>query len=189
MSRDWMATGPGRLALLAALLIVVSIGLSTLPIRTEVVPRLPVLTDAVATGGSSGRSPDSVDAWQSVVVTTNLFSTSRRAPSDRFRMPGLAVGAEALLPPPDASLGNTPIATDAVEPVLLGLVRVNGARQALIGFSSPDSVSRLVGVGGRIGAYRVRLIGPTQVELQSAVGPRTLRLPQPSPSDSSEWLP
>jgi len=182
----WMATGPGRLTLLSAVLVVVAALLVVLPIRPDVAPRLPTVTDAVAPGPSPGLSTDSLTALQEEVVATNLFSSSRRTPSVRFRMPGLAAGPEALLPLSDVSAPGTPGVTDAVEPVLLGLVRMHGARQALIGFTSPDSVSRLVGVGGRIGDYRVRAIGATQVDLSSTAGPRTLRLPPPSPSDSSE---
>jgi hypothetical protein len=104
-------------------------------------------------------------------------------------MPGLAAAPDAMAPTSDPLPENLALAVDRPEPVLLGIVRVNGVRQALIGFSSPDSASRLISVGGRVGAYRLRAIGTDQVDLQSPAGPRTLRLPRPSPSDSSELLP
>lgn len=189
MNHEWTTTGPGRLALLTAGLLAVAVALRLVPIRTDVTPRLP----AIANGGSveppSTRTPDPVDVWREAFVATNLFSGSRRAPTDRFRLPGLAPDPGLMDRPSDVSAMSVPLASDVVEPVLLGVVRANGSRQALIGFSSPDSASRLVGIGGRVGGYRVRAIGADHVDLQSSAGSRTLRLPRPSPSDSSELLP
>lgn len=189
MNRGWLATGPGRLGLVAVVLLGVAVVLRIMPVRTAVAPRLPVLADAGMTAPSPNPAADTVAAWQQTVVATNLFSGGRRAPTERFRMPGLAAAPDAMAPTSDPLPENLALAVDRPEPVLLGIVRVNGVRQALIGFSSPDSASRLISVGGRVGAYRLRAIGTDQVDLQSPAGPRTLRLPRPSPSDSSELLP
>jgi len=189
MNREWTTTGPGRLALLATGLLAVAVALLIVPIRTDVTPRLPVVTDGGSAEAPPTPVPDSVDVWGADLVATNLFSSIRRAPTDHFRMPGLATEPGLMDRPADSSTMGLPLALETVEPVLLGVVRVNGPRQALIGFSSPDSTSRLVGIGGRVGGYRVRAIGADHVELRSSAGSRTLRLPRPSPSDSSELLP
>ncbi|MBY0492252.1 MAG: hypothetical protein K2R93_20600 [Gemmatimonadaceae bacterium] len=118
------------------------------------------------------------DSVRAQIVATNLFSGSRRAPRERFRLPGTEPAVEAPLIPelPGA------LAADG-GPQLFGIVQVDGTPRALLQ-SASDSTPRLVAVGARIGAWRVQRIGTDRVDLLSSAGARTVRLSRRSSSDS-----
>lgn len=189
MSPRMPMDGPGRLGLLAVALLAVAAALVAWPIRPDVPPRAPAVDDPAEWTTSPEAAPDDVAAWQRAVVASNLFSGSRRAPTERFRLPGLDA-APALMPSSaDSAAQPVPAPDDSTALMLLGLVQVDGERQALLAVAAHDSVARLVGVGGRIGVFRVRSIGTDHVDVVSPAGPRTLRLARTSPSDSSEMFP
>lgn len=121
------------------------------------------------------------DSLRDAIVATNLFSGSRRAPRERFRLPG----TEPLAPLPTEPLPLPPGASEPmVGPQLFGIVQVDGTARALLQVQS-DLPPRLVAVGDRVGGWRVQRIAADRIELQSSSGTRTVRLSRRSPSDSS----
>jgi hypothetical protein len=69
------------------------------------------------------------------------------------------------------------------------VLEVDGSRRALLQVDSADSVPRVVGLGDRLGGYRVRRILADRVELSSASGTRIVRLQRRPESDSSGVMP
>jgi hypothetical protein len=118
------------------------------------------------------------DSVRDVIVATNLFSGSRRAPRERFQLPGSAPMVE--LPSPSAP---TPLGDVDTGPQLFGIVQLDGTPRALVQ-SARDSTPRLVAVGERVGRWRVQRITTDRVDIQSSTGTRTLRLSRRSSSDS-----
>jgi hypothetical protein len=141
----------------------------SVPTTTRAVPAPPPRPAAIAR----------TDSLAAVLVNTNLFSGTRRAPRERFRLPGNEPVVD--LAPAPLALG----ATDANEgPQLFGIVQLDGAPRALLQVAS-DSPPRLLAVGDRAGRWRVQRIGTDRVELQSASGSRTVRLSRRMSSDST----
>jgi hypothetical protein len=141
----------------------------------QVVPR----AAGLQAGTTSRARVDSASQLAERVTQANVFSASRRAPRERFVLPGQESMAVA------ASLYDT----GDSGPQLYGIVMVDGARRALLQVGDADSVPRLVGAGDRLQGYRVRTIDADRVELTSAAGSRIVRLSRRAPSDSSGMLP
>lgn len=189
---------PASLGAAAGGIGLLAVVLALWPVHTNVPPRAPAGQDVnVAAGESGAIDRGLLEAQQMQVVNTNLFSSTRRAPTVRFRLPGLAAAPEtssidsvamaAGLAPPGGGAIPSPTAPD--ELVLLGLIHLGAGPRALLGRAAGDSAARLVGIGDRVGGYRVQSIGSDRVILESSSGSRTVRLTRPTPSDSSEWLP
>lgn len=156
------------LALGAAAVLVWPVSVAV-PAASRAMPRPPARPPAIV----------AVDSTTGAIVATNLFSGSRRAPRERFRLPGTEPVAEV----PGASLTAGAPDTDA-GPQLVGVVLGPGVSRALVQLAS-DSTPRLLVVGDRIGRWQLRRIGSDRVELSSASGTRTVRLSRRSPSDSA----
>lgn len=154
-----------------------------MPTGVEVAPRaVRVPADAPAPPLRSGRDD------REALVRSNLFSATRRAPSQRFVVPG----QENMAPP--AMADQTPTAAPSDETQLFGVLFVDGERRALLqaGGAAADgaeAVPRVVRVGDRVGVYRVRRIEADRVELTSASGTRIVRLQRRPLSDSSGVVP
>lgn len=116
------------------------------------------------------------DSLATRIVNSNLFSASRRAPRDRFVLPGQE--------PVPSSIPSPMVDVPYDAPVLQGVMVVDGVRRALLRFPGTDSVPRIVVVGERVAGYRVRSLGSDRVELSSSGGTRTVRLVRRSSADS-----
>lgn len=190
---------PTLLDTLAAVFVIVALLLAVLPLSTEVpaahheLPR----ESAIATPAALTRTNDT-DDQPTRIVAANLFSASRRAPRTAFVAPGQDYGA------PASFVGDTDATAEsstAPDVVLEGIVTHEGRALALIrvapssssgeepAMESSTSSPRLLGVGERIGNFRVHTIGSDHVVLTSGSGVRTLRLHRPLSSDSSAQRP
>jgi hypothetical protein len=124
-------------------------------------------------------SPRPADDAVRTVIAQNIFSATRRAPTQRWSPPGLETA-----PPPIST--NVPTATsDGVEsgdptadpvPALYGTVIGEGPRRALLRLSARDIAPRLLAVGERQGGWQVVQIDSARVVLRSSMGTRTVRL-------------
>lgn len=190
---------PTLLDTLAVVFVIAALLLVVLPLSTSVPTAPPQLPSESATvAAAKSISPNSVDDQSTRIVAANLFSASRRAPRTPFVPPGQDDGALASFV---SNVDATTESTVAPDVVLEGIVTHEGRALALIRItSSSTSVSaageeqaaessasspRLLGVGERIGNFRVRTIGSDHVVLTSGSGVRTLRLHRPPSSDSS----
>lgn len=147
----------------------------SLPTATRPIPTPPARPTGLAAG----------DSLREVIVATNLFSGSRRAPRERFRLPGTEPIVEMPAVPAAPGAGE---ADADVGPQLFGIVQVDGSPRALLQIRS-EAPPRLLGVGDRVGGWRVQRIVADRVELQSSSGTRIVRLSRRSPSDSSGFPP
>ncbi len=175
---------PRLLEWLAVLLMAVGVVLLVLPASVNVPPR-PAMNSGetpVDSRGSAAPAHDLPDV-RDVLVRTNLFSATRRAPTQRFVVPGQESAAPALVPGAEAPSSEA----DGVQ--LFGVMDVDGSRRALLQAGTADSVPRVVQAGDRIGGYRVRRILADRVELSSASGTRIVRLQRRPVSDSSGVVP
>lgn len=190
---------PALLDTLAVVFVIAALLLVLLPLATSVPAAPPQLPPESATvAAAKPTSPNSVDDQPARIVAANLFSASRRAPRMSFVPPGQDYGA------PTSFVSNADATTEstvAPDVVLEGIVTHEGRALALIRITSPitsipaageeqtaessASSPRLLGVGERIGNFRVRTIGSDHVVLTSGSGVRTLRLHRPPSSDSS----
>jgi hypothetical protein len=164
---EWVAAG---IALYGVVMLV-------LPVSARARVRPTVVPDVAATPDV----PLSADSATSILVATNLFSGSRRAPRERFRVPGLA--ADDV--PTTAMLDSTSTSSVATGPQLYGIVSLDGQTRALVQIAS-DSTPRLVAEGARLGSWRVGRIGADRIELLSSSGTRIVRLSRRSTPDSAE---
>ena len=176
------AVSPRWLEWLAVVLIVAGAALLVMPASVRVPSRSGMArsdTMPVTLPPSRRDGPDVRD----VVVRTNLFSTTRRAPSERFVVPGQELAQPSVVP--DAAA----LSSGPYDIQLFGVLEVDGSRRALLQVGSADSVPRVVGLGDRLGGYRVRRILADRVELSSASGTRIVRLQRRPESDSSGVMP
>lgn len=165
----------------AALLSVLGVALLVWPVG-RVSPSAAAANSAtVSAPNATSRSSAEGDALAEQIVNTNLFSATRRAPRERFVLPGTTT-----MPDPSTYLLPPGTVMDA-GPVLYGIVTVDGTRRALLQLH-PDSAPRVAAVGQRLAGYRVRAIGADRVELSSSSGSRVVRLSRAVP-DSSGTLP
>lgn len=170
--------GVSAMLAVAALVALLWPGAPTATPRTVHMP--PVAPDDAAL-------PADADSLAVRLVATNPFSTTRRTPRERFVAPGQTAADVPAIPDPYAPPGSRTAGDDG--PRVVGIVRVDGVRRALIDAGTADSTPRLLQVGDRLAGYRVRRIGADAVELSSSSGTRTVRLSRRPPSDSSESLP
>lgn len=190
---------PALLDTLAVVFVIAALLLVVMPLSTSVPAAPPQLPPESATAAAAKpTSPNSVDDQPARIVAANLFSASRRAPRTSFVPPGQDYGAPASFV---SNADATTESTVAPDVVLEGIVTHEGRALALIRITSPitsipaageeqtaessASSPRLLGVGERIGNFRVRTIGSDHVVLTSGSGVRTLRLHRPPSSDSS----
>lgn len=174
MSREPRALTPTALEMGAILIAVVGVALLVWPARATVPPynrSIPSAPTLAVTTPAEFPARDSI-------VTANLFSGSRRAPRERFRLPGTEVYVDPI--PVTPAVG-----ADApdVGPELFGIVTTDGTPRALVQIAR-DSTPRLVAVGEVIGRWRVQQIGADRAVLSSSVGTRIVRLSRRAPSDS-----
>lgn len=169
------ALTPGGVELVALGIALASAVVLVWPARVSI----PAVARAAVTPPARPSAVASGDSVREVIVATNLFSGARRAPRERFLLPG----TESVADVPPAPLPFGASAPDA-GPRLFGIVQVDGAARALVQLAN-DSTPRLVMVGDRMGPWRVVRIGADRVDMQSSSGTRTLRLSRRSPSDSS----
>ena len=172
------------------------------PIREQTVAnagRPPSLSaPAIVYGGDARAGTDSTALD---IVSGNVFSSSRRAPTTRFRPPGSEGPPDARLmaaydvgqsTPPFMAAGSDAGApgTSRDDPVprLYGIVTVDGVRRALLALRAGDA-PRLFDIGERYAGYRVTSIDGERVILATASGSRTLRQTRPASRDSSENTP
>lgn len=172
MSAQWFT--PRALERVAAVCVIGAAALLVWPARVTITPASrPAPT--LLTSAASAAAPD-----LSALAANNPFSPTRRTPAQRF----VAPGAE---PAPDAAMTTAPEASSppvSDAPQLLGVLRVDGAARALVQIAA-DSTPRLVGIGARIGRWRVDAIDRTHITLVSAAGSRIVRLARPTLPDSS----
>lgn len=180
MSRESRTLTPRAIEIGALGIAAVGVALLVWPARAAVPPYNRAMPSALAVAAAT---PDDYSARDSIVAT-NLFSGSRRAPRERFRLPGTEVFAD---PTPVAPLPGADVAPDA-GPQLFGLVVVDGTPRALIQIAR-DSAPRLVAVGEVVGRWRVQQIGADRAVLSSSMGTRIVRLSRRAPSDSGGLLP
>lgn len=132
------------------------------------------------------------------VVSANILSASRRAPSQRYVSPDVAVQPAFVMPPAfagtagsatvDSMSSGTSDAGDEA-PALYGIISMNGTPRALLRLSSADASPSLFGEGDKRGNFRVVSIRGNAVVLATPSGTRTLRLARPARSDSSGIMP
>lgn len=171
----------------AAALALIGAALLLLPVTPSTAVRAP----AVPSGPAPEVARMARDSSASVIVQTNLFSGSRRAPRERFRAPGTVPETDPLLAPAlsgTLAADSLSVPTSPSGPQLFGIVVVDGQPRALVQIAA-DSVPRLVERGARIGAWRVGRIFADRVELQSSAGVRIVRLARRSSPDSVEHHP
>lgn len=174
MSAQWFT--PRALERVAAVCVIGAAALLVWPARVTITPASRPEPTLLASAASAA-APD-----LNALVANNPFSPTRRAPTQRF----VAPGAEPA-PVPDAAMTSAPEASSSTvsdAPQLLGVLRVDGAARALVQIAA-DSAPRLVGLGARIGRWRVDAIDRTQITLLSAAGSRIVRLARPTLPDSS----
>lgn len=133
------------------------------------------------------------------VVSANILSASRRAPSQRYVSPEVAVQPAFVMPaafaPTTSNIAgdsmSSPGSTDAGDevPALYGIVSMNGTSRALLRLSSADASPSLFGEGDKRGNYRVMSIRGNSVVLATPSGTRTLRLARSARGDSSGIMP
>lgn len=128
-----------------------------------------------------------LDSAAQTIVRTNAFSSSRRAPTERFAAPGLDAAVPTSFDMPDAGGGLVPAPEDNV-PQLFGIVSADGTLRALLQLQGSPNAPRLMGVGDRQDGMRVQRIERDRVVLSTSTGTRTLRLSRALP-DSIENVP
>ena len=123
------------------------------------------------------------------VISANILSGSRRAPSVHYLSPDAELMRAST--PPTASMiaaVDSPVADisgyDAT-PALYGIVSTGGTWRALLRLSPGDAHPSLFIEGDRRGAYRVVTIAQDRVTLAGPTGPRTLRLTRTTVGDST----
>jgi hypothetical protein len=162
----------------AALLAALALLLAVWPARGDV-PAAALKLPAVTTSAPPASLPAAErESMAAQIVATNLFSPTRRAPRSRFVPPGQEIMADA---PP---VGVSDVASTPLQ--LLAIMSVDGVTRALVQPDDADSTPRLVGVGERVGRYRLLRIGADRIELTSSSGTRIVRLSRKTPADSSE---
>lgn len=148
-----------------------------IPAETASLTTLPQLNGAHATDTGTDAA---------LVVSANVLSGSRKAPSVRYvspeNLPQTGYEMPAAFQPapsPDVAAGDSAAnRTDAV-PTLYGIVSNNGTWQALLRLSADDAAPVLLREGDRRGAYRVVSIASDRVVVANSAGQRTLRLARP----------
>lgn len=182
-----------------------ALGIFALAVLVYVWPLGSAMPDGMqARLGHSHASPaprtDTSDARD--VVSANILSSSRRAPTRRYVSPDVAAQSEFVMPAAFAPVpavggaqvdsmsasGSSSDASDEV-PALYGIVSMNGTPRALLRLSSADASPALFGEGDKRGAYRVISIRGNTVVLGTPSGTRTLRLARSARGDSSGIMP
>ena len=180
-TRNWNSTRlldavSGMLALLALVFLL-------LPARASVA--VANSTSVVAIAAPAMLSVDVSNAVTERIVAGNVFSASRRAPSQRFAPPGTET---AVAPTNDASLtavgGN-----DGDVARLYGIVVQDGQMRALLQLPGADSSTKLMSVGDVRAGVRLLRITADRVVLATPSGLLTVRLIPRTPSDSTEKRP
>jgi hypothetical protein len=132
-----------------------------------------------ATTAAAVPPPLSVDEDVRTVIAQNIFSATRRTPTQRWNPPGLESA------PPAAITSMPPTVTDVIVnmgeapdpvPALYGTVVGEQPRRALLRLRATDVAPRLFAVGERHGGWQVVQIDSQRVVLRSSAGTRTLRL-------------
>ena len=131
-----------------------------------------------------------VDTAATVIIAHNVFSATRRAPTQRF-VPAseetgaltneAAGGAMSMLSPAMLATGGDSAGTGGAvgndaPPRLYGIVAQDGVRRALLLLTDSGGPPRLYAVGDGQRGYRVMSIEPDRVVLATSTGLRTLRL-------------
>lgn len=193
-----MRWSPRLLDALSAVSALAALAFLLLPVGTtpDVGASAPSLPAGLSVARSAPRTA-TVDSSSTVIVSTNVFSASRRAPSVRFKAPGseldvpafglVGAGTAPTIGMPDVA-SHTDAATSDEVPQLFGVVVTDDAPRALLGLVAGEP-PRLLAVGDRNGGYRVIAIDADRVVLSSAGGVRTLRLARRAPRDTSRTLP
>lgn len=135
------------------------------------------------------------DSLRAIIVSNNVFSSSRRAPTTAFAPPGAAwttrEAEPAIMagsPDPMSDMAGEP-AESVSYPLLSGIVVQQGVRLALLQLRNSDAVPRLYREGDVDASYRIVRVGADHVVVSSRSGSRTLRLAVPRPSDRTPSLP
>lgn len=175
--------------LLTVLLLVLPASVTNAPDR----PRLPAAPNAATGEGRdeiarqlTTADAGQVEALRRAMVQTNLFSASRREPTERFVAPGAEPTPSTL--PVDAGAAGLESPTPDTELQLFGIVSGDGGAKALIQLPVAGAPPRLLGVGESMGGVRVLRIAGDRVVIATSSGTRTLRLSRVVP-DSSENQP
>ncbi len=175
------------LDMLSAVALLISLGLYLWPVNVAVQGALASNEYKFVAIAASSIANDN-DAG--LVVSSNILSSGRHAPSVRYTSPD-------LLPAPDFSLpaaftvgtaaDSSKAATDAPDavPSLYGIVNSDGAWRALIRLAESDASPVLLREGERRGSYVVVSIRPNAVVVSGPSGQRTLRLNRASRNDST----
>jgi hypothetical protein len=176
--------------LLTVLLLVLPASVTVAPDR----PRLPAAPNAAIGEGReeimrqrATADAGQVEALRRAMVQTNLFSASRREPTERFVAPG-AEPTSAMPLAVDAGPAGLESPTPDTELQLFGIVSGDGGPKALIQLPVSGAPPRLLGVGESMGGVRVLRIAGDRVVISTSSGTRTLRLSRVVP-DSSENQP
>ena len=181
---------------LAAVGVLLTVLLLVLPASVPVAHNGYRLPAAPSAAGGAGRedvarrrataAAEHVEALRRAMVQTNLFSASRREPTERFVAPGAEPTPSTL--PVDAGPAGLESPTPDTELQLFGIVSGDGGPKALIQLPVAGEPPRLLGVGESMGGVRVLRIAGDRVVISTSSGTRTLRLSRVVP-DSSENQP
>ncbi len=108
-----------------------------------------------------------------VIVSSNIFSATRAAPSVRYTPPG-AGGVSADV----SSMPDEVVAIAAAPPRVFGTMTGSNGATALIQPDSAGSSSRLYREGERVGAFRIEKILPNSVIVRGPSGRMELKVQQ-----------
>jgi hypothetical protein len=152
MTEPTIGRGPGRLAILAAILASLLVLELSRPIVEPISGAIPLSRPAAPTASPRPSAPGNVDT--AAILARPLFAASRR--------------------PAAASAEPVTVAATADPPRLAGvIVSPNGARAI---FASDEGRAEVVANGGSIGVYVVKTITPDAVLLVGPGGERGLHI-------------
>lgn len=133
-----------------------------------------VIPPAAAMHASAGRggSP-TVSSDAGALVSSNMFSATRAAPSVRYTPPG-AGGVSSNV----SSIPDEVVALPAPPPRVFGTMTGSNGATALIQPDSAGSSSRLYHEGERVGVFRIEKILPSSVIVRGPSGRIELKVEQ-----------
>jgi hypothetical protein len=169
------------------LLVIGGVALLLIPFSAPVV-RTPAAVSLSAGAADGGKLPVADIGAADRVVRSNIFSSRRAAPAQRYSLgdlvsepdalvdAGIAVSADPAMS--DSTAAST--VSDAV-PHLYGTMLGSAESTALLRLDARVSEPRLFRAGDRAGGYRVVEIADRSVTLMGPSGRVVLRLPRPEP--------
>ena len=134
------------------------------------VPSVAIPAAAARSASRPGSPAKSVDAG--VIVSSNMFSATRAAPSVRYTPQGAGVSADV------PSMQDEVVAPPAPPPRVFGTMTGPNGATALIQPDSAGSSSRLYREGERVGAFRIEKILASSVIVLGPSGRLELKVQQ-----------